>query len=466
MGKAGPRSYDLMADRVAKSPRFGAKLALLIGFGSVLVLMAIAGGDSIRVLRRVETSHAELSRTYLAQHRALERIRSALYLSGNVLRDRLLAEDADSAGLATARLRQLRQQMESALDDYSRYASPEEQGLYVSLKNEVGLYWKTLVPILDWPPEEKLARSYTFLREKVSPHQKKLIEVADKIDGVNQQAVDSSDARSVELFDSFRRRAAVVLMVALGVGLALAALSITHILRLEREARLRYEEILQARSQLEKLSAKLVAAQEEERRSISRELHDEVGQSLSALLVDIGNLTAVTPVDNQDARQLLKTARELAESSVNSVRNMALLLRPSMLDDFGLVPALHWQARELSRRTGIQVKVEADGVADELPDEHRTCVYRVVQEALHNSARHAEAHRVHITASQKSGRLMLTVRDDGKGFDTTRARGMGLVGMEERVRHLGGQFQVTSHPGSGTSVYIELPLAPTEDDNK
>ncbi len=466
MGKAGPGSYDVMADRASQSPRFGAKLALLIGFGSVLVLMAVAGVDSIRVLRRVETSHAELSRTYLAQHRALERIRSALYLSGDVLRDRLLAEDADSARLAIARLRQLRQQMESALEDYSRHASPEEQGLYVSLKNEVGLYWKTLAPILGWPPEEKLAGSYTFLREKVSPHQKKLIEVADKIDAVNQQAVDSSDARSVELFDSFRRRAAAVLMVALAAGLALAALSITHILRLEREARQRYEEILRARSQLEKLSAKLVAAQEEERRSISRELHDEVGQSLSALLVDIGNLTAVTPAGNQDARQLLQTAKELAESSVNSVRNMALLLRPSMLDDFGLVPALHWQARELARRTGIQVEVEADGVADQLPDEHRTCVYRVVQEALHNSSRHAEAHRVHITASQKPGSLMLTVRDDGKGFDTTRARGMGLVGMEERVRHLGGQFQITSRPGSGTSVYIELPLAPAEDDNK
>ena len=110
-------------------------------------------------------------------------------------------------------------------------------------------------------------------------------------------------------------------------------------------------------------------AQEEERRAISRELHDEVGQSLSALLMELGNLGAVAPGD-AELRSHVESIRKLAESSVNVVRNMALLLRPSMLDDLGLVPALQWQAREISKRTGMAVTVDAESVADDLPEDH------------------------------------------------------------------------------------------------
>ncbi len=141
------------------------------------------------------------------------------------------------------------------------------------------------------------------------------------------------------------------------------------------------------------------------------------------------------------------------------IRNMALLLRPSMLDDFGLLPALEWQAREVSKRTGLRVQVSAEEAAEELPDELRTCIYRVVQEALHNCARHAQARTVKVTVAQEPTRIVLTVVDDGHGFDARRVRGLGLVGMEERVNHLGGAFAVKSAPGSGTRVEVELPLA-------
>ena len=123
-------------------------------------------------------------------------------------------------------------------------------------------------------------------------------------------------------------------------------------------------------------------AQEEERRAISRELHDEVGQSLNALRVDLGNLAALSPPGQPGGSPVPDTARILADESIKALRNMALLLRPSMLDDLGLVAALGWQAREVSRRTGIRVDMVADDVPEDLPDEHKTCVYRVVQEAL------------------------------------------------------------------------------------
>ena len=207
------------------------------------------------------------------------------------------------------------------------------------------------------------------------------------------------------------------------------------------------------------LSARLVSAQEEERRTISRELHDEVGQSLSALLMEAGNAAANVPADSAVVRRHVDSIKKLAEASVNVIRNMTLLLRPSLLDDFGLVPALEWHAREVSKRTGLRVHVSASDSASELPDELKTCIYRVVQEALHNCARHAQARSVKVVVEQEPRRLLLTVEDDGHGLDAKRMRGLGLVGMEERVHHLGGSLDVRSQPGSGTKVAVELPLA-------
>jgi signal transduction histidine kinase len=240
----------------------------------------------------------------------------------------------------------------------------------------------------------------------------------------------------------------------------LAAFSITRTLRLEREATLRYGEIVKAREDLKELSARLVEAQENERRAISRELHDEVGQALSALLVELGNLSAaLTSGSSDELREHVDTIKKLAENGVHNVRNMALLLRPSMLDDLGLVPALQWQAREVSKRTGMRVNVAAESVSDDLPEAHKTCVYRIVQEALNNSSRHAHANVVRVTVKQEPGRIFLTVQDDGKGFEPRLERGLGLLGMEERVSHLGGEFSVDSSPGHGALVTIVLPLA-------
>jgi signal transduction histidine kinase len=228
---------------------------------------------------------------------------------------------------------------------------------------------------------------------------------------------------------------------------------------MEAELQQRYEEGLRARQELQELSARLLSAQEEERRSISRELHDEVGQSLSALLMEAGNAAARVSPDSTEIRRHVESIKRLAEASVQVIRNMSLLLRPSMLDDLGLVPALEWQAREVFKRTGLRVQVTADENASELPDEHKTCIYRVVQEALHNCARHAQARNVTVEVLQQPSQIMLSVADDGRGFDARRVRGLGLVGMEERVHHLGGSLRVNSRPGSGTMIAVVLPLA-------
>jgi signal transduction histidine kinase len=122
------------------------------------------------------------------------------------------------------------------------------------------------------------------------------------------------------------------------------------------------------------------------------------------------------------------------------------------------VPALQWQAREVSKRSGVWVKVEAEQVSEELPEEHKTCVYRIVQEALHNCVQHSGARNVKIAVRQEPGRLQLSVEDDGKGFDAREERGMGLLGIQERVSYLGGSLDLASTPGRGTVLRVALPL--------
>ena len=450
-------------DVAANPVKFGTKLALVAGFGGVLLLMTIAGVDSIRVLHGIENDHSKITETYVARHHSMQRLWSSIWLSTSLLRDYLLQPDRSITEPDRARLEKFRREADSALERYYDVADSREQSLLTKLRSELESHWKAVQPALGWSARERSEKGYSFLRTEVFPRRAAMLEIAEKMDSINEQALRADDQRAADLFARFRRRTIGSLVTTLTIGLGLAVLSIAHILRLEKDARLRYREILRARRELEKLSARLVQAQEEERRAISRELHDEVGQSLSALLVDLGNVAAVTPcADNPDACRMLATARGLAEGTLDSVRNLALLLRPSMLDDFGLVPALNWQAREVSRRTGMRVSVSAEGVADEFPDQHNTCIYRVVQEALHNCARHSEAKSVRIAVAEEAEGLRLTIKDDGKGFDSQGTLGLGLLGMGERVKHLGGVFQIESQPGQGTAIKVQLPLTACE----
>src|SRR6185436_18116087 len=142
--------------------------------------------------------------------------------------------------------------------------------------------------------------------------------------------------------------------------------------------------------------------------------------------------------------------RELVDSVVRTVRDLALGLRPSMLDDFGLQPALEWHVRDLTRRYGLPVALSVDGAFDSLPDSYRTCLYRIVQEALTNCVRHASATRVEVSVRERSGGVEVSVADDGVGLDPARRQsGFGLRGIEERARELGGSVDVGIAPGGG-----------------
>ena len=432
---------------------------LLVGFGGILLLLAITGLNAVSVLKAIQSRNEQIRQDYVNRERILEQLRSDVYLSGTYVRDLLLEPDPARADTHRNELEETRSRIKAMIAEYAGILRGEERAPFQQFEREVSAYFDSLRPALQWNADQRRELGYAFMQNSLLPRRMVIVHLADQISRINQKQLESGNRQVAALFASFRRSLLVLFLVTLACGLVLAAGSMYRILRLERLSAERFEEMVRTRAALRDLSARLVEVQETERRALSRELHDEVGQSLSALLLAIDNVSATLPSSgNPESRVQLHEIRRLAERTVTVVRDMSLLLRPSMLDDLGLVPALQWQAREISRNNNVRIDVQADLSSEHLPDEHKTCIYRVVQEALRNVTRHARAKSVQIRLTRPDGRLHLTIQDDGQGFIPERDKGMGLLGMQERVSHLRGAFELVSRPGKGTVINVELPL--------
>ena len=434
------------------------RLILAIGLGGMILLMLIAGIDAVRVLQGIREQSDRIRADALARTSTLVLIRTKLLLSDTFVRDYLLDPDESRSADHNRELHRVWADLEQGLDTYAMTPNANEAEMAARLRRNVERYWESISPSLKWSDRERRASGLAFYTSAVLPSRAAILEITTEIDDVHSRQLADGESRMAAGFASMRLELLWAFVLSLGAATILAIGCAIYIMRLEKETRLRYDQVAAGRTELGKLSQCLVAAQEQERKSISRELHDEVGQTLNALLVDAGNLQKRIPESDAQSRELLDSIRRLADTSINEVRDIALLLRPSMLDDLGLTAAIEWQAREVSRRTGLAVKVSTEAVADDLPEDLSICLYRITQEALQNAARHAQAKTVHIELKQSLDRLVLSVRDDGIGFDTESVRGLGTVGMEERLRQLGGVLRVTSQPGVGATVVAEVQI--------
>jgi signal transduction histidine kinase len=205
--------------------------------------------------------------------------------------------------------------------------------------------------------------------------------------------------------------------------------------------------------------SRVVEAQELERTRLARELHDETGQALTSILLGLKSLEE--RVDTVEGRAAVAEMRELVVSTLQDVRRLAVELRPSALDDFGLVSALERLRDSVTEKSGIEVDVQSQLRLERLPQAIETALFRIVQEALTNVVKHAMASRVTVLLTQKGNAVRLIVQDDGRGFDTRDVRdgGLGLIGMRERVSLLGGRMSVESTRGAGTMLSAEVPLS-------
>jgi signal transduction histidine kinase len=235
---------------------------------------------------------------------------------------------------------------------------------------------------------------------------------------------------------------------------------------LEERVAERTAELADANQRLHHLSVQIINAQEAERKRISQELHDEMGQALTAIIYNLEmSLRDLPPGLGQTTRERLVEAYSLTLRTLEQVRLLSLDLRPAMLDDLGLVPALRSYVGRYTRRTGMEVAFEAVGMEEQLSPEMDTALYRIVQEALTNVARHAQARSIRLRLECKASTVAVLVQDDGRGFDVEQKlesnpsdSGVGLIGIEERVHALGGRLSIFSQPGQGTVLSVEMPL--------
>src|SRR5712692_7834372 len=214
-------------------------------------------------------------------------------------------------------------------------------------------------------------------------------------------------------------------------------------------------------------ASQIIHAQEQERQRIARELHDETSQVLTSLLISLAVLEE--SVETQEARERIADTRALAHSTLRAIRNLSIDLRPSALDDLGLLPALRWYVKEYQQKCAIEVEFVASGFKERLPAEMETALYRIVQESLTNTARHANAHKVVITMRELTDAVYVTIADDGSGFNVgtllktpDQERGLGLAGMNERAVLLDGSLTINSSTGHGTTIEVRIPRGPTE----
>jgi signal transduction histidine kinase len=423
-------------------------LVAAIGLGSLVVLIAVSMLASSRKAQDIYAQLDQLNSHHRTVEAYLRRLRSDVNLSGIFVRDYLLDVARERAPEYRERIAEFRQTNMATLAELETLIKSDVQ--MASLEAKLNDYWETFEPLFDWTPTEKVLHSANFLRREVVPRREAALTIAQEIEELNDANLAAQREEVARRHAAFRDDLHRLMWQTVLLGLGVAVVVVFRLRVLERHSE-------DAESQMRELSQQLVNTQEEERKNLSRELHDHVAQVLTGLRMELGRVERMAA----GAAPAIAECKKLVDDMFRTVRNLALGLRPSMLDDFGLQAALEWHVRDFMTRYAINVDLDLDGEFDTLPDKHRTCVYRVVQEAMTNCVRHAQAQNIRIRVASVGGQLLVTVTDDGVGLNpANRRNGLGLRGIDERVKELAGTLTISRQPRRGTELTVRLPLPP------
>jgi signal transduction histidine kinase len=417
-----------------------------LGLGSLVVLIAVSMLASAQTAQDIYAQLDQLNTHHRRVEENLRRLRSDLNLSGIFVRDYLLDVARERAPEYREQIAEYRRTNIATLAELKTLIQHDDQ--IDSLQAKLDDYWATFDPLFDWTISEKILRSAAFLRREVVPRREAALAIAREIEELNNRnlAAQREEVERRQEAGRHELRAMLWQMVLLGLGVSIVVVWRLRVLEKRSD---------QAEHQMRELSQQLVNAQEEERKHLSRELHDHVAQVLTGLRMELGRIERLSPT----VATAVSECKGLVDELFHTVRSLALGLRPSMLDDLGLQAALEWHVRDFMSRYPIKVDLKMTGEFERLPESHRTCVYRVVQEALTNCVRHADAHHVSIEVSTSDNALGLSVKDDGVGLNPShRGRGLGLIGIEERVKELHGTVVISPGGTRGTIVAVTLPL--------
>ncbi|MEP7306130.1 MAG: sensor histidine kinase [Acidobacteriota bacterium] len=439
------------------------RAALFLGFGLVVGIWLFAGYYFTRRIADVERQGVAINARYVHAQELLSTVRTQVLLGSVYVRDALLDPDPTTAGNYRRRLEDSYTVVDDALRQYVPVLdSIAERDQVARLRGEIADFRTTMLDVLStdarrWPTEAR-----TLLRARVMPKREMVIGLSEQTQSLNRGAFVQQRSAMTEVYSVTQRRIWQSLGVALAASLGIAVLATLYAGRLEDRLRRQRAKDVQNTRDLQHLSTKLLNAQEEERRSIARELHDEVGQALTAMKVELALAQRAIGVAG-GAAEALDDARAIADGVLHTVRDLSHLLHPSLLDDLGLPDATEWYLKGFSRRHGLRTELLHDRMDQRLSSETEAAVYRIIQEALTNVAKHANATSCRVYLQRLTATLLVTIEDDGVGFDLANTRGangahgLGLVGIRERVAQLRGTVRLESGAGKGTRLTAEVP---------
>lgn len=445
----------------AQIERLSIRTALAIGFGVTLGLWLYTGYAFTQRIEVVQRDAAEVAARYTRAQELLSTVRAQLLLSSVRVRDGLLDPQPHVLTQSRDQIDTAHRIVMMALTDYEPVIRAGEGEQIDRLRSEVEKFHTTSSAVLANAEGKNPAQIRQILNRDIVPRREAALAISEDIQAINRRAFvrqqqDISDIHRVAELESRRR-----LGIALVIGIGVVLLTSGYATRLEGRLRVQLERDARMSQELQDSAAKIIAAQEEERRTIARELHDEVGQMLSALKVELEVAQRAVNLSGGSAETLAE-AQAIADGALKTVRNLTQLLHPAALDDLGLAAAIDSSLRGLARRQDIRAELHQQGLPERLPRDVELAAYRIVQEAITNVGKHAKASQCHVHLTQLQDRLLIEVEDDGVGFveDTDRpiiARGLGLISVRERASRLGGTFNILSTPGRGTRVIVSLP---------
>ena len=444
------------------------KLALFTGFALIAGIWLFAGYYFTGRMADLEHHSNAINARYMRAQDLLTETRGQILLGSVYLRDALLDPDPSSAENYRKQLEASSDAAEAALRQYVPILdTAEEKERIARLQREVDDFRRMLLRVLQNDNHEWRTEARAILRGQIMPKREGVLRISEQVQALNRSAFVQQQREIVAVYGVTQRHVWQSFGLAVAASFGIALLATLYASRLERRIQRQRIKDAETARDLQRLSSQLLTAQETERRTIARELHDEVGQVLTAIKVEL-SLAEHAITASGGPPNALEEARTITDGALRAVRDLSLLLHPALLDDLGLPAAIAWYIKGFTKRHAVQVDFVHEHMEDRLAPAIESTVYRIIQEALTNVARHAQAQSCRIQVERQVNSLFVTIEDDGTGFDPATlsergsGRGLGLISMRERATQLDGRFRLETANGKGTRLSIVLPIVAGE----
>ncbi len=436
---------------------------LLTGIGIVLALLFALGVYSARALSGVSRAGMSITSEYFRQSEQLERVDSLLSVSTGAVRDYLLESDPLALPAHRKLARESWSRAMKAIEDYRAVATSERTPLIDRLSEQAAQYWSIAEQSLDLTGAQRSETGGRLVIGELVPLREQFLATAGEIGDHDRADLRTAAGRTAGFVRGAERRMRLVMALTIVLALLVVGMTVHYVMRLEKTAVAQYAASVKMGADMERLSCRLLTLQEDERRSIARELHDDYGQRMAGLLFELsaaGERAAGVPEVTSALSGIEQRLRDVARD----IQQLSRSLHSAVLDKIGLEAAIRSECNSLRQRCAWEIDFRSGDVPKRLPETLSLAAFRVFQEAVQNAWKHSRANRVEVQLKRDRGDLVLRVSDSGQGFDMAAADrngGLGLVSMRERLRMVGGTLSIRSEVGGGTEVDARIPLPDT-----